>query len=78
MPQTFTLGPTTAKQDTILAYIATKRGVTVQELIDGEISRIFGRAKNEYDQDEGQKVTEAYLAASNAVQNGIKNALGLV
>lgn len=78
MPQTFTLGPTTANQDKILLHVATKRGKTVDELVNEAMTDIFQRAKKEYEQDEGARVADAYNAANTATQNGIKTALGLV
>lgn len=77
MPQTFSFGPTTAKQDAILTTIAAKRGVTVQALVDAEMARIFARFKNEYEQDDGARVAAAYTGATATVQNGVRTALGL-
>lgn len=78
MPQTFTFGPTTANQDKIFLHVATKRGKTVDELVNEAMADIFQRAKKEYEQDEGARVADAYNAANTATQNGIKTALGLV
>lgn len=77
MPQTFTFSTTTAKQDAILLYAATKKGVTVQEYVDAETARIYNRAKNEYEQDENARVAAAYQAANNATQNKVKTDLGV-
>lgn len=78
MPQTFTFGPTTVKQDAVLLVIATKRGKTVDELVNEAMADIYKRIKQEYDQDEGAQVADAYNAASNAKQIAVKTELGLV
>ena len=77
MPQTFTLGPTTVKQDQILAYVAQKRGISVDELVNGEMARIFARARNEFEHDDAALVAAAYTAATAAKQAQVKTVLGL-
>jgi hypothetical protein len=74
---TYTLGPTTVKQDQMLAYVATKRGISVDELVNGEMARILNRARNEFEQDDAAKVAEAYTAATAAKQQQVRTALGL-
>lgn len=68
---------TTARQDAVLAYVAQKRGVTVQALVDGELLRVMRRAQNEAEQDDAAVVAAAYLAATNAKQAQVKTALGI-
>jgi len=77
MPQTFTLGPTTAAQDVILAAAAARRGVTVTAMVNAEMARIFQRAKNEFDIDQGAVVAAAFNAASGATQASVKTTLGV-
>lgn len=78
MPQTFTFGPTTVKQDAVLLVIATKRGKTVDELVNEAMADIYKRIKQEYDQDEGARVADAFNAASAAKQIAVKTELSLV
>lgn len=68
---------TTPRQDTVLAYVAGKRGTTVQAFVDGEMARILKRAVNEFEQDDAAQVSAAYLAATALKQNQVKTVLGL-
>jgi hypothetical protein len=77
MAQTFSVSTVNNKQDAALALAAAKDGKTVDQYVQAQFARVVQRAINERERDDAAAVGTAYLAASTAVQNQIRAALGL-
>lgn len=54
---------TTAEQEEALVGIAGNKGITVQELIDSQLTRFLPEVVNQWAQDKRNKVADAYEKA---------------